>query len=127
MNPGEDDANLKAKRLVEKIYSGEADFDESYAMIKEMLIHFAQDDRASTTTLTNYGAALSDTGSHAAAIPDLQRAVDTSPDFSQAYFNLGVAFMNTRKLKDGVELIRKSHQFPKNDLAIEAYFDPMAH
>ncbi len=127
MKFSENDTNMKAKRLVEKILTGETHFNESCAMIKEMLIQFAQHDRASAITLTNYGAALSDTGRHAASVPYLQRAVETLPEFSQTYFNLGVAFMNTEKLKDGAGLIRKSDQFPKIELAIEAHFDPIAH
>ena len=126
MRSAEEDANRKVKILVDKIYRGEADFDESFAAIKELFIKFVGDECVSPVTLNNYGAALSDTGGHYAAITYLQRAVDVAPDFAEAYFNLGVALMNTNRREEGTELIRKSQQFPKNDLAIEAYFDPMA-
>jgi len=112
---------------VEQIHAGTADFDESYAMIKEMLQPFVTDDRASAVSLSNYGAALSDTGNHAAAVPFLERAVDSKPSFSQAYFNLGVALMNLPRLEEGAELIRASHEHPNSDLAFDAYFDPIAH
>lgn len=127
MKSAEDGINLRVRRLVDQIHANAADFDETYAMIKELLRPFATDDRASAVSLSNYGGALSDTGSHEAAIPILERAVASEPDFSQAYFNLGVVFMNTQRLDDGAELIRKSHKFPKNDMAFDAYFDPMAH
>jgi len=127
MKSAEDGINLRVRRLVDQIHAGVVDFDETYATIKEMLRPFVIDDRASAVSLTNYGGALSDTGSHSAAIAILVRAIASEPSFSQAYFNLGVVFMNTQRLDEGAELIRKSHEFPKSDLAFDAYFDPMAH
>ena len=62
-----------------------------------------------------------------AAIPQLKRAVELDPNFAVAYATLGVACVNTARLTDGVEALRKAYELrdrasEREKLYIQAHY-----
>jgi eukaryotic-like serine/threonine-protein kinase len=62
-----------------------------------------------------------------AAIPHLRRAVELDPNFALAYATLGVACINTTRLTEGVEALKKAYQLrdrasEREKLYIQAHY-----
>lgn len=63
----------------------------------------------------NKGAELMRKGDYREAIVILKKAIDLNPDFSEAYYNVGISYEQLGKHKDAIEMFKKTIELTPDD------------
>ncbi len=122
------ETNDHAKALVREAWASTEKWASLYDEAVALLRPLAGADDASSETLTNYGAILSDIGQHAAAERFLRRAEACGSSYRNTSYNLAVALMNLARRPEARPLFEKAVKMAKeDDPTIQAYFDPQGY
>ena len=66
-------------------------------------------------------------GSHAEATEYLRKAIDHGSEDKHAFYNLGVALINSSTHENAMIYMKKAKSKQCGSLTWKAYFDPMGH
>ena len=119
----------KGKRFCDEIWEDYSLWEENYRKAIGCFKEVLKIDPYNVTALISLGACFSDCGQHKNALRILRKAEKIGSNDKNLYFNIGVALVNidSTTRRDAKKYFEKSASMRKNDLSIEAYFDPMGH
>ena len=117
--------NQQILKLDEEVWKNTKVWEINYTKIIKISDEALKHDPNNIITLTNLGAALSNSSSHEKAIKVLQKAINLGSIDRHTYFNMGVACVNTQK--EHMSFFKKAGKLKNSDYTFEAYFDPQAY
>lgn len=121
------DAVRRARRLIEQVWQSSDLWDQNCAEARSLLEQALAANADDVLVLTCLGAVLSDQGRYRDAAKLLRKVVANGSKDRNAYFNLGVAVLNSGTHEEAMSWFEKSNALQADPDSWEAYFDPQAH
>lgn len=111
--------------LYQEIWNDSAKWEENTIKMELLLNKLLTESPNDTRALTNLGATLCDNGKHEEALKVLLKAEKLNVKDANLYSNIAIAKMNIDSEKQCAnEYFMMAKQLEKDELTIEAYFDP---
>ena len=120
-----EELNTKANFLLDEAWKNKSKRRQNFDKAKKLLELALKMNSDDEITLINHGTLLCDMGSHRMAAEYLRKAIEQGSLNQDAFYNLGVALVNSSSHEAGMDYMEESRFKVSTTLTREAYFDPI--